>query len=130
MSSEVDNYLQKARVSLVEAKLLLPMELFETAGRLAYMAAFHAAQAYIFSYNKRAVKTHSGVRSELVRLLTGQKRDAKEYTAFLGWAYNIKEIADYEVGENATLPADMAHEALAKAERFVSDFKKFLEERS
>ncbi|MCE2965260.1 MAG: HEPN domain-containing protein [Alphaproteobacteria bacterium] len=130
MSSEVDNYLHKARMSLVEAKLLLPMELYETAGRLAYMAAFHAAQAYIFSCNKRAVKTHSGVRSELARLLTEQKRDAKEYTTFLGWAYTIKEIADYEVGENATLPADMAHEALAKAERFVSDFEKFLEESS
>ncbi len=44
---------------------MLTVDLTEAAGRTAYLAGFHAAQALIFEVHQRVFKTHSGVRGEL-----------------------------------------------------------------
>lgn len=64
------------------------------AGRTAYLAGFHAAQAFIFETVGRIYKTHSGVRSEFSRLVKDDPRVDAHQRAFLGMAYNLKEIAD------------------------------------
>ena len=47
---------------------MLAADLFEDAGRAAYLAAFHAAEALIFERDGRAQKPHRGVQSEFSRL--------------------------------------------------------------
>lgn len=48
MTPETADYLDKARRVLNEAKAVLAIDLTEAAGRAAYLAGFHAAQALIF----------------------------------------------------------------------------------
>ena len=43
---------------------MLEADLIEDAGRAAYLAAFHAAQALIYERENRSLKTHRGVQSE------------------------------------------------------------------
>jgi uncharacterized protein (UPF0332 family) len=45
---ETERYLDKARQTLNEARAVIEIDLSEAAGRAAYLAAFHAAQALIF----------------------------------------------------------------------------------
>ncbi len=61
-------YLEKARQSLHEARAVARICLFEAAGRAGYLAAYHAAQAFILARTNKVAKTHSGVRSEFARL--------------------------------------------------------------
>jgi uncharacterized protein (UPF0332 family) len=44
------------------------------------------------------VKTHRGVNTEWHRLVKDDTRIDDELRAFLGFAYNLKAIADYETG--------------------------------
>jgi uncharacterized protein (UPF0332 family) len=66
----------------------------------------------------KAVKTHSGVRTQLARLLkdTPGARDA--LPAFLARAYRFKEISDYGKPGEVVTEADMRG-AIEAAERFV-----------
>src|SRR5579883_1382549 len=97
-------YLDKARQALKEARAVADIGLPEAAGRAAYLAAYHAAQAFIFARARKVSKTHSGVRSEFARL-------AKDY--------NLKSIADYAVGVDAHVSPAEADEAIKEAARFV-----------
>ncbi len=63
--------LQKADSSLAFARHALAGGFAAQAGRAAYMAAYHAAQAHNLSRTGRAPKTHSGARSEFTRLAYG-----------------------------------------------------------
>jgi uncharacterized protein (UPF0332 family) len=56
MRPEALAYLAKARQSLNEARIVLANDLAEAAGRAAYLAAFHAAQAYIFDTTGKSAK--------------------------------------------------------------------------
>jgi uncharacterized protein (UPF0332 family) len=53
-------YLDKARQAVEEARAVAGIGLAEAAGRAAYLAAFHAAQALIFERDGRVPKTHRG----------------------------------------------------------------------
>jgi hypothetical protein len=70
----------------------------DEAGRAAYLAGLHAAQAVIVERTGRIIKRHRGVRNELRRLLKDEPRFDFELNAFLARAYNLKAIADYETG--------------------------------
>ena len=43
----------------------------------------------------------------------------REFARFLSQAYNLKDIADYELRPGATLPLDRASAAIDTAERFI-----------
>jgi len=68
VSAEADVYLQKAHRCLTNAQTMIPVGLTEDAGRNAYRAAFHAAQAPILERTGREAKTHCGIRSKFLRL--------------------------------------------------------------
>jgi len=68
VTPEAARYLEKARKCLAHARATLGIGLSNDAGRNAYLAAFHAAQAFIFEQTGKIAKTHSGVRSEFARL--------------------------------------------------------------
>jgi len=96
------------------------VDLYDAAGRTAYLAGFHAAQALLFEAEGRVFKTHSGVRSEFARHVKNDPRMDGELRAFLGLAYQLKSIADYEAGPDAHLDPTTALSAFKTAERFVA----------
>ena len=98
---------------------MLKVDLNDAAGRTAYLAGFHAAQALVFETHGRALKTHSGVRSEFARLVKDDARVDSELRGFLGYTYQLKEIADYETGPGSKVSANAARAALKTARRFV-----------
>ncbi|MGA7385282.1 MAG: hypothetical protein WBW81_11510 [Methylocella sp.] len=64
-------------------------------------------------------KSHKGVQKEFLRLTNDDPRFDMELRAYLGRAYNLKAIADYETGPGSQLPAESAHDAIQAACRFV-----------
>lgn len=119
MTPEAGDYLNKARQSLQEARAVASIELPVAAGRAAYLAAYHAAQALIFDRTGKIAKTHSGVRSEFARLAKEDPRVDRAFTAFLAQAYTLKEIADYGVGPETGVTLAEAGQAIETAGRFV-----------
>jgi uncharacterized protein (UPF0332 family) len=98
---------------------MIGVNLTDAAGRTAYLVGFHAAQALIFETHGRVFKTHSGVRGEFARLVKDDARVDYELRGFLGFAYQLKEIADYESGPGSKVSAAAARGALQTARRFV-----------
>ena len=96
------------------------MNYHDAAGRTDYLAGFHAAQAWISERTGRAVKTHRGVQAELHRLTKDDPRLDNEPRAFLGRAYNLKAIADHEIGPGSEVSPELAAEAVEAARHFVT----------
>ncbi|CAO3434031.1 HEPN domain-containing protein [Azospirillum endophyticum] len=119
MTPEAAGYLEKARRCLEYARVNLGVDLGNDAGRNAYLAAFHAAQALIFETTGRIAKTHQGLQAEFSRLTRDDPTITADLRRFLSQAYNLKAVADYETGPDAELPMDRAVLALAGAKRFV-----------
>jgi len=55
---EAAAFLAKARKALREARIVADNELPEAAGRAAYLAAYHAAQALVFARTGKTAKSH------------------------------------------------------------------------
>lgn len=91
----------------------------DEAGRAAYLAGFHAAQALISERAGRVTKTHDGVNSQFNLLTRGDARVDDELRGFLGRAYNLKAIADHETGPGSIVPLERVETALTTAVRFV-----------
>jgi uncharacterized protein (UPF0332 family) len=68
VKAEAASYLEKAHTLLAEADAIFGIHLNEAAGRTAYLAGFHAAQALIFERTGKTSKTHSGFHTEFLRL--------------------------------------------------------------
>ena len=101
---------------------MLAIDLNDAAGRTAYLAGFHAAQALISEATGRTVKTHKGVHGELHRLTRGDPHFDADLQAFLSKTYNLKAIADYETGPGSEISAERASIAVEQAKRFVQYF--------
>jgi uncharacterized protein (UPF0332 family) len=91
VKAQTSAYLDKSRELLDEADAILRIDLYEAAGRTAYLAGFHAAQALIFETSGRIYKSHSGVHGELSRLVKDDPRVDDDLRAFLGRAYSLKQ---------------------------------------
>jgi uncharacterized protein (UPF0332 family) len=70
----------------------------DDAGRAAYLAAFHAAQAIIFERTGKVYKSHKGVHIEFLRLTKNDPHFSSEQRGFLSKAYDFKAVADYDTG--------------------------------
>jgi uncharacterized protein (UPF0332 family) len=127
LTPETSLFLAKARRLLDQADGMLAMKYYDSAGRAAYLAGFHAAQALISERIGRAVKTHGGVNTEFHRLVRNDTRITDEQRAFLGLAYNLKAIADYETGPGSEVSPEMATDATEKAKRFVAKMSELLD---
>ncbi|HZU91596.1 MAG TPA: HEPN domain-containing protein [Stellaceae bacterium] len=119
MTPEAGRSLERARQCLTRARLILAAGVGEDAGRAACLAAFHSAQALIFERTGTVAKTHRGVRSQFARLTRNEPRIDAELRGFLVEGYNLKSIADYEVGPDAVVPLDEAAAAIEIAACFV-----------
>ncbi len=119
MTPEAAAFLDKSREFLARAPALLAQAFTDDAGRAAYLAGFHAAQALIFERQGRALKTHSGVQGEFARLVKSEPRIDGELRGFLGRIYNLKAVADYETGPGSKVTTAQAVGAINAARRFV-----------
>jgi uncharacterized protein (UPF0332 family) len=119
VTPETALFLDKAREFLAKAEGMFANDWPDEAGRAAYLAGMHAAQALIFERTGKVIKRHRGVHGEFGRLAKDEPRFDIELRAFLGRAYNLKAIADYETGPNAQVSAESARTAIATARRFV-----------
>jgi uncharacterized protein (UPF0332 family) len=99
----------------------------DVAAREAYLAAYHAAEAYIFERTNKAAKTHRGVRSQFNRLAQRGPGIEREFLTFLAEGYEFKTIADYGIGPaiDAISPDDAAS-AIDTAERFIDAIAELL----
>ena len=101
MKPETSAYLVKADQSLEKARRILEIDIPDEAGRHAYYAAYHAAQAVIFERTDKAAKTHQGIKKEFTRIARSEPSIDKSLPRFLSQAYGLKSIADYETGSSA-----------------------------
>lgn len=120
MTPQAAGFLEKAQKLLTEADVMLGVKLNEAAGRTAYLAAFHAAQAFIFEHLGKVLKTHNGVQAEFLRLTKDNPRVDAELRLFLSRAYNLKAIADYETGPGSEITTERAVGAVETGKRFVA----------
>ena len=120
MKSESVDFLEKAHRLLREASQTLDILLAEAAGRTAYLAGFHAAQAMIFERDDRTVKTHNGVHTEFARLVRDDRDFSPVLRSFLPRTYEMKSIADYGVGPGADVSLAEAEGAIEEAARFIA----------
>lgn len=112
-------FLRKSHQLLDHADTMLRVDLVEDAGRTAYLAGLHAAQAFIFETTGQIFKRHATVHSEFGRLAKDNARFDAELRAFLPHTYKLKAIADYEAGPGSTVSLETARTAIATARRFV-----------
>jgi uncharacterized protein (UPF0332 family) len=119
VKEQTSAFLDKARELLDQAETIFGTGLYEPAGRTAYLAGFHAAQALIFETTGRIFKSHGGVQGEFRRLVRHDARVDDEIRAFLGRTYDLKAIADYETGPGSHISAGKAREAVDRAREFV-----------
>jgi uncharacterized protein (UPF0332 family) len=121
MKPETADYLGKARQCLDDARMIAAlMPLHHVVARESYLAAYHAAEAYIFERTGKTAKTHRGLRSEFGRLARSEPRIDRQYLTFLAKAYEFKSIADYGVGFPVPpITAEDARSVLDTAGRFI-----------
>lgn len=120
MMPEASVFMAKAVKCLVEARAMLGIDLAEAAGRTAYLAGFHAAQALIFEREHRVVKTHRGVHAEFLRLTKDDPKVETDLRVFPSRSYRMKAIADYGLDANVSVSIEDATDAIATAERLVA----------
>lgn len=119
MRPETAAYLATVREDLREANMIAAPPLARLAARSAYYAAFYAAEALIFERTGKAVKTHSGVRSEFSRLLIRAAESDAALARILNKSYGYKNLADYGSGKHCTVADEDAADMIADASRFV-----------
>jgi uncharacterized protein (UPF0332 family) len=119
---ETGQFVAYARAMLERGKRMLDIGLAEDAGRAAYLACFHTAQAYIFERQDRVAKTHRGVRNTFFLLTDHDPRVDPMLRNFLARAYEFKGIADYATDPSETTTAEDATAAMETAARFVEAF--------
>jgi uncharacterized protein (UPF0332 family) len=119
VTPEAQRSLEKAAQCLSTARAEFAINLSSEAGRNAYLAAFHAARAFIFERTGKIVKRHQGVHYEFTRLAANKSGIDASFPVFLSQAYNLKAAADYETGPSSVVPPERAAAALETATRFV-----------
>jgi len=112
-------FLDKSRELLDQADTMLAVGLNEAAGRTAYLAGLHAAQALIFETMGRVFKRHATVQREFGRLVKDEPRVDADLRGFLGRAYGLKAIADYETGPDSHVSVESAQAAIQTARRLI-----------
>ena len=98
----------------------------DEAGRAAYLAGLHAAQALIVETTGTVIKAHRGVQREVGRLTKDNPHFDTELRAFLGRTYNLKAIADYETGPGSKVSPERAAATIEVSKRFVAKIAELL----
>jgi uncharacterized protein (UPF0332 family) len=123
---ETKELLDKARECLADAIRFQPIG-SRVAGREAYLASFHAAQALIYERTSRIAKTHRGARTQFSKIAREIPYLDPDLNRVLAHGYEIKAQADYGTGPDAVISVQSAEETIADALRFLRAIEMFLE---
>ena len=126
MTPQAERFLQNADDHLERGRTMIADGLNYDAGRAAYLAAFHAAQALIFERIGKAFKSHKGVNIEFLRLTKDDPRFPPEQRGFLSKAYDFKAVADYDTGLITEVSSQEAADAVEAARKFVATIRHVL----
>jgi uncharacterized protein (UPF0332 family) len=114
-----------ARRHLTDAKAIAGLDIAYVAAREAYIAAFHAAEAFLHDRTGSLAKTHPGLRTEFARLTRAEPRIDPSFSRFLANAYEMKSVADYGV-EPASVSSEAAKAVIDTAEQMIDAIAKLL----
>ena len=95
MSPEAEEQLALAHYGMKRVEWEATGPFPELAAREAYLAALHAACAYIAQHVGRVPKSHSGVQAQFHDLCRQRGEIAPVHPRFLSEAYAYKAAADY-----------------------------------
>jgi uncharacterized protein (UPF0332 family) len=126
VTPEAARFIDKARQCLADAVLYQPL-VARIAGREAYLAAFHAAEALLFERTGKIARTHRGLRAQFARIAKDEPCIDQSLSGFLGRAYELKSLADYGTGSEASISRATAEAAVESATRFVDCIADLLE---
>jgi uncharacterized protein (UPF0332 family) len=98
------------------------IDLNDDAGRAAYLACFHVAQAMIFEREGPVLKTHRGVQTEFNKIMKDDARADGDLIGFLARPYKFKSVADYGFDAPAHPTDEDVRSALQDAARFLDAF--------
>lgn len=124
MKEPTADELEKAAQMLDYADRALAADLHEIAAREAYLAAFHAAVAYLFERLNVHPKTHSGVHSLFAKAAGTDPDLGPELSRFLSRSYDWKQQHDYQLSSSIDVTAAAA--VVAAAADFVARIEKAL----
>lgn len=116
MTADQRELLEKARISLTAAKLLLEGSLPDFAASRAYYVMFYVAQAFLEGEGM-AFSRHSAVIAAFGRDFARLGRVPIEFHQYLIKAQEIRQSGDYGPPHAVTL--EEAAEQIARAERFL-----------
>lgn len=120
MTPEAAAFLEKARRCLGYARRNPEAGLANDAGRNAYLAAFHAAQALIFDRTSSVARTHAGVDAAFNRLVRDDGSFPSALRSVIARTYLLKAVADYEYGPGSEIPPERAEAGIGEAEQFLT----------
>jgi uncharacterized protein (UPF0332 family) len=126
LTPEAAQLLETARQHLAGSKSVGGLQLWYIAGREAYLAAFHAAEALVYERTGEIAKTHAGLRSRFAFLARSEPEIDQSYAMFLAEAYELKSIADYGANPATDVSADGAWAAIDTAERLIECIAKVI----
>ena len=92
MNQSATAFLGKADEALSKARRIIGIEIYDEAGRHAYYAAYHAAQALIFERTGKVSRTHKGVNAQFAKLVVTESSLSRDHVRFLARAYRLKAI--------------------------------------
>jgi hypothetical protein len=92
MKSEAADYLGKANHCLAGARRIATAEVPDVAAREAYLAVFHAAEAYIFEQTGKAVKSIAGSGANSIDSHNTSRASAASFSLFSLKATNSKPL--------------------------------------
>ncbi len=114
-------HLHKARTFLTQGQELLSLNKWPgEAGRAAYLAGYHAAQALVFESEGRTFKTRDGLHEAFAALTQDDPRFDVDQKHFLPQAHALKRAVDWEIGPDADVTREQAADALARARGLVA----------
>ena len=119
LEPETALFLEKSHELLERADPMMGVGLTDDAGRAAYLAGLHAAQAFIFETTGHVYKKHSGVQREFSRQVKDDPRVDTSLRTFLFRTYQLKAIADYLTGPGSHVSAETARDAIRTARQLV-----------
>jgi uncharacterized protein (UPF0332 family) len=119
LSPEASDHLAKAAALVQLAVRLLDSGFHNDAARNAYLSAHQAAQAYLVEHAGRAAKSHKGAQSQFCQLALQEPRITKDMRSLLSRTYQLKSIADYEIGPGSDVAPETATSAVQEARQFV-----------
>ena len=117
--------LDRARESLLAAKLLLENDLFADCVSRSYYAVLHSAKTALY-INGVESRTHEGVRKMFGLHLVKTGKIEKEFSDIITEEQEDRTISDYEV--DMEIDEETARQRFDEAVRFVERIEKYIQE--